>query len=216
MTTEPTGLRALKKRQTRERISDCATRLFLARGFDDVTIAEIAAAAEVSKMTVTNYFPRKEDIALDLHDQFVQRLANTVTERSPGESALEALRRDFLAAAADHDPVIGFSGADFAQMVVDSRALVARLRDFHDDRERALLAALADDPDAADNAAMPRVAAALLGAVHRMLFEETLRRTLAGEDDETIAKAVSQEVDFAFGTLEPALGDYGRRTASRG
>ncbi|MEE3921649.1 TetR/AcrR family transcriptional regulator [Micromonospora sp. BRA006-A] len=56
MTAQSTGLRALKKRQTRENISSQATRLFLERGFDNVTIAEAAAAAQVSKMTVTNYF----------------------------------------------------------------------------------------------------------------------------------------------------------------
>ncbi|MFD6212210.1 TetR/AcrR family transcriptional regulator, partial [Nocardia salmonicida] len=59
------GLRARKKQQTREQISDRATALFLERGFDRVTIADVAAAADVAKMTVTNYFPRKEDLALD-------------------------------------------------------------------------------------------------------------------------------------------------------
>ncbi|BBJ40169.1 hypothetical protein SSPO_028870 [Streptomyces antimycoticus] len=41
-----------------------ATGLFLERGFDRVTVAEVAAAAEVSVNTVYNYFPAKEDLVL--------------------------------------------------------------------------------------------------------------------------------------------------------
>lgn len=59
------GLRERKKWETRRRISDVATGLFFARGFDNVTIAEVAEAAGVSRMTVFNYFPRKEDLFLD-------------------------------------------------------------------------------------------------------------------------------------------------------
>src|SRR3954454_25011443 len=101
------GLREMKKQQTRQSISHQATRLFLRHGFDRVTIADVAAAAQVAKMTVTNYFPRKEDLALDLHEVFVALLARTVADREPGESALAALRRGFLRAVAKHDAVIG-------------------------------------------------------------------------------------------------------------
>lgn len=59
-TAETQGLRARKKLQTRENISHQATMLFLERGFDKVTIADVAAAAQVAKMTVTNYFPARK------------------------------------------------------------------------------------------------------------------------------------------------------------
>lgn len=62
---EALTLRERKKRETRQRISDEATMLFVARGFDEVTVAEIAKAAHVSAMTVFNHFPRKEDLFLD-------------------------------------------------------------------------------------------------------------------------------------------------------
>src|SRR4051794_18836256 len=104
------GLRELKKQQMRQAISDTATRLFLERGFDAVTIAEIAAAAQVAKMTVTNYFPRKEDLALDYHETFTDSLARTVASRAEGESALAALRREHRAAVERYDAVAGFSG----------------------------------------------------------------------------------------------------------
>mgnify|MGYP001953020352 CR=1 FL=1 len=211
MSTPTLGLRELKKRQTRENISHQATRLFLERGFDNVTIAEVAAAAQVAKMTVTNYFPRKEDLALDMREIFVQLLARTVREREPGESALAALRRAYLAAVAEQDPVIGFSGPEFARMIVDSPALVARLREFHDDRERELAAVLAEETGAEPDDILPRVAAAQLGGVHRLLFEETLRRTLDGQPNDEIARAISEYARIAFGALEPALAGYAVR-----
>ncbi|MGN9840212.1 TetR/AcrR family transcriptional regulator [Nonomuraea sp. H19] len=143
MSTDTLGLREQKKRETRQAISDHATQLFLERGFDRTTIADIAAAARVAKMTVTNYFPRKEDLALDHHEEFVQGLASVVAARTPGESALAALRRAYVSALERRDPVIGFTGRDFARMIADSPILVARLRDLHDQREDALAAQLA-------------------------------------------------------------------------
>ncbi|AIR98868.1 TetR/AcrR family transcriptional regulator [Streptomyces glaucescens] len=211
MTAETTGLRALKKRRTREKISNAATRLFLEHGFDHVTIADVAAAAEVAKMTVTNYFPRKEDLALDLAGVFVEMPAAAVRDRAPGESALAALRRAFLAAAAGQDPVIGFSGLPFARMITGSPALVARLREFHDAREQALARTLAEETGAAEDDIRPRVAAALLGGVHRLLFEETLRLTLDGRANDEIARIVTGHAHTAFAALEPALGDYAVR-----
>ncbi|SDN02693.1 DNA-binding transcriptional regulator, AcrR family [Allokutzneria albata] len=202
------GLRELKKRQTRENISNHATRLFLERGFDNVTIAQVAAAAQVAKMTVTNYFARKEDLALDLHDVFVELPAKTVRDREPGESALAALRRAYLAGVAEHDPVIGFSGPEFARMITDSPALVARLREFHDDREKALALVLAEETGVEPDDIRPRVAAAQLTSIHRLLFDETLRRTLDGHDNDEIARIVDDYARVAFGALEPVLGDY--------
>lgn len=212
MTTEPTGLRARKKQQTRATISDQATRLFLARGFDQVTIAEIAEAAQVAKMTVTNYFPRKEDLALDTHDQFVLLPATTVRDRQVGESALAALRRGQLAGVAARNPLIGFSGPEFARLVTGSPALVARLREFHEDRETALADTLAAETGAAPDDIAPRVAAAQLTGVLRVLFTETVRRTLDGQDDDRIAAAMTRLTEAAFDALAPSLAEYAIRT----
>ncbi|WP_242614245.1 TetR family transcriptional regulator [Actinomadura roseirufa] len=207
------GLRELKKRQTRQNISHQATRLFLRHGFDQVTIADVAAAAQVAKMTVTNYFPRKEDLALDLHEEFVELLARTVAGRAPGESALAALRRGFLAAVDRHEAVIGFSGPDFARMITESPALAARLREFHEEREDALAAVLAAETGSAPDDLLPRLVAAQLGGVHRVLFQETLRRTLDGADHHQIAAALEEAARVAFDLLEPALAGYAVRPA---
>ncbi|HEY3502056.1 MAG TPA: TetR/AcrR family transcriptional regulator [Actinocatenispora sp.] len=205
------GLRELKKQQTRQAISDTATRLFLKNGFEAVTISEIAAAAQVAKMTVTNYFPRKEDLALDVHETFAAGLADAVTARPTGESALAAVRRDILAAIDRHDPVAGFSGTDFVRMITASPTLTTRLRDLHDQREQALAQVLAADPAANDNPEAPRIVAALLGAASRTLFWQIMDLTLDGRSNEDIATTVTRSAHHAFGLLEPALAGYAVR-----
>ncbi|MFC6886554.1 MULTISPECIES: TetR/AcrR family transcriptional regulator [Actinomadura] len=211
MSERNTGLRAMKKRQTRQNISHHATRLFLERGFDKVTIADVAAAAQVAKMTVTNYFPRKEDLALDLREVFVELPAELVRGRGQGESALEALRRGFLDAVERRDAVLGFSGPPFARMITGSPALAARLREFHEDREHALAAVLAEETGAAADDLVPRLAAVQLVGVYRVLFDEALRRTIDGQGHDEVAAALEPAGRAAFDLLAPVLGDYARR-----
>ncbi|EFL14803.1 TetR family transcriptional regulator [Streptomyces sp. C] len=202
------GLRESKKQETRQLISDHATRLFIAQGFEQTSIAEIAVAARVAKKTVTNYFARKEDLALDHQDVFIASLADVVAGRRSGESALAALRRAFIDAAAAAEPVAGFSGPEFARMIADSPTLCARLRDLHDLREAALADALADATGAPRDDATLRTAAALLGAVHRTLFRRIQDLTLAGEPNARISDTVTAEAATAFALLEPSLADY--------
>ncbi|MEU3189708.1 TetR/AcrR family transcriptional regulator [Streptomyces sp. NPDC006992] len=206
--TPQPGLRETKKQESRRLISDSATRLFLAQGFEQTSIAEIAAAARVAKKTVTNYFPRKEDLALDHQDAFIASLARAVTDRRPGESALAALRRAFSDAVAAADPVAGFSGAEFARMVADSPTLTTRLRELHDLREAALATALTEATGAGPDDIGVRTAAGLLGAVHRILFDRIQRLTLAGEDETRIRTEITAAAEDAFGLVEPALGGY--------
>ncbi|WP_433509734.1 TetR/AcrR family transcriptional regulator [Nonomuraea sp. CA-143628] len=206
-----TGLRELKKQQTRQAISNAATRLFIERGFEAVTITEIAAAAQVAKMTVTNYFPRKEDLALDHHETFAASLARTVADRSAGESALAALRREFLAGVERHDAVIGFSSQGFARMISDSPTLTARLRDLHDQREDALAQVLAADTASTPGDLTARAAAALLGAAHRTLFEHIMDLTREGRSNRQIASTVTRSARQVFGLLEVSMADYAMR-----
>lgn len=78
------ALRAEKKAATRTAIADAALALFLTKGFDRVTVAEVADAARVSVNTAFNYFPTKEDLFFDRQDEVVQRLAGAVRGRGPG------------------------------------------------------------------------------------------------------------------------------------
>ena len=98
-------LRESKKRETRQRISDVATRLFFARGFDAVTLDEIAAAAKVSKMTVLNYFARKEELLLDREDDLkLAAFRHALRARPKGQPPVDALRARVaeLSAELDH------------------------------------------------------------------------------------------------------------------
>ncbi|MFI1302860.1 TetR/AcrR family transcriptional regulator [Streptomyces sioyaensis] len=211
MNAEPLSLREAKKQETRQLISERATRLFLQKGFDETTIAEIATAARVAKKTVTNYFARKEDIALDHHEAFTASLAHTVETRAAGESALAALRGAFSAAVQEHDAVAGFAGPDFSRMIAGSPTLTTRLRDLHDQRERALADALAAATGAAPEDIAPRAAAAQLAAAHRLLFSRIQELTLAGHDNDHITATLTAEAAQVFDQLEPALGDYAVR-----
>ncbi|RKT88516.1 DNA-binding transcriptional regulator, AcrR family [Saccharopolyspora antimicrobica] len=192
------GLRDRRKRQTRQEISDIATRLFTERGFDEVTIAQVAAAAGVAKMTVTNHFPRKEDLVLDIHEEFIARLGEVVAGRTPGESPLAALRRAYFEDLARRDAMLGFSSPSFARLITESPTLLARLREIHEEREAALAAVLARETDEFTAA----LTAAHAIAVHRALFREVQRRTLAGQDADEIAAALEPLAVQAFDALQ--------------
>ncbi|WP_157254268.1 TetR/AcrR family transcriptional regulator [Nonomuraea typhae] len=203
------GLRELKKRETRQEISDQATRLFIERGFEVTTIAEIAEAARVAKKTVTNYFARKEDLAFDHHEEFVATLAGIVAGRQPGESALAALERVFLEAAERQDPMLGFTRGGFAEMIVRSPTLVARLRELMEQREEALARVLA--AETGDEGAVPRAVAAQLAVPYRILLQQIMELTLEGVDNARIAEIVAASGREVFALMEPSFGSYAVR-----
>src|SRR5215204_4323368 len=87
------GLRERKKQRTRQLIAETARRLFTERGFERVTVAEIARVAEVSEQTVFNYFPRKEDLVYWRMKSYQDELVTAIRERGSGESVLAAFSR---------------------------------------------------------------------------------------------------------------------------
>jgi AcrR family transcriptional regulator len=201
-----TGLRERRKQETRRAISDVATEMFVTRGFDEVTISQVAEAAGVSKMTVTNYFPRKEDLVFDRADAITRQLADVVTTRRPGESMLAAIRRDYAEAAARADVTLGLSSPEFARMITSSPALASRGLEMLYQREQALGDAIAAETGT-DNPAQ-RLIAAILCSVHRVLFAEASRRSMAGEPRPQTCAVLAEEATRAFDLLEPSLGGY--------
>ncbi|MFJ9897367.1 TetR/AcrR family transcriptional regulator [Streptomyces sp. NPDC091280] len=212
------SLRERKKRATRQRISNVATELFKARGFDGVSVAEVARAAEVSTMTVFNYFPRKEDLFLDRIPEAVEVLSGAVRHRAPDETPLAALRRLTLELRDQHHPLAGPNDnfPDFWQVVIDSPALRARAREGLEEIENALAAALAETapdtsdraPDAPDQDSAtpdPALTAALIVAAYRSVYVTTARRLLAGERGEATAGDHQARLNAAFDVLERAL-----------
>ncbi|MFG3012267.1 TetR/AcrR family transcriptional regulator [Streptomyces cinerochromogenes] len=194
-------LRERKKRETRQRISDLATVLIGERGFEAVTVAEIARAAGVSPMTVFNYFPRKEDLFLDRIPQAVDLFSAAVRDRAPGEPPLAALRRLALRLLEERHPLggVGETFADFWRVVVASPALRARAREGVEEIERALTDALGEA-----GVADPALAAALTVAAYRTVFLASVRRLLAGDPVEEVARDHRGRLEAAFGALERA------------
>jgi AcrR family transcriptional regulator len=202
------GLRERRKQETRRAISDVATELFAERGFDEVTISEVAEAAGVAKMTVTNYFPRKEDLVFDRAEHVVWHLAEVITSRAPGEGWLAAIRRDYADAVARADVTLGLSSARFAAMINNSQVLASRGLEMLTSREVALGDALA--AESGGDTPQLRLIAASLASVHRVLYAEASRRSLAGESRRGICAALAQEAARAFDLLEPSFGEYGK------
>jgi AcrR family transcriptional regulator len=201
------GLRERRKQEARQAISSAAMELFAARGFDGVTIAQVADAAGVSKMTVTNHFPRKEDLVFDRAEVIITSLADAAADRPAGESLLAAIRRDYAARVAAGDVTLGPPTRVFAHMVANSHVLTGRYREIADLREQALGDAIAAETGYEDP--QQRIIAAQLAAVHRVLFTEAAARALAGEPRDNITAMLTAAADHAFGLLEPSLGRYG-------
>ena len=203
------GLRERRKQETRQAISDVATQMFVERGFDEVTIAQVAEAAGVAKMTVTNYFPRKEDLVFDRAEAIERHLADVIAARAPGESMLAAIRRDYAEAVARADVTLGISSPAFARMILGSPVLAGRALEMLERRERALGDAIA--AEAGTDNPQQRLVAAMLASVHRVLAAEATQRSLAGQSREEICAVLADAAARAFDLLEPSLGSYGIR-----
>jgi len=211
------GLRERKKAQTRQLIAETAWRLFADRGFERVTVAEVARLADVAPATVFNYFPTKEDLFYSRLEAFGARLLEAVAAREPGEPVLAAFRRQLLESGG---LLAGVEAGDAQalqrlrtvnQVIAASPALQARERQTIAGTADALAGLLvAEGGDAADQVGAQAAANALLG-VQRALIDFTRRRVLAGDDPARLAAEVRQRAEAAFALLEHGLGGYAPR-----
>jgi AcrR family transcriptional regulator len=201
------GLRERKKRATRQLIADVATGLFIQRGFDEVTVAEVAEAAGVSKMTVFNYFPRKEDLFLDRHADRLADLVSAVRSRPAGVSAAGALRRHQHELLAAGHPLSGAiaGGPGFWWVLTSSPALTARWYE----QEREIAEALAEVfTEETGDVFRSRMAAGLLTTAITTIFSHAMTRIAAGDDAETVRREQVEVIDQAFDLAEHGVGDY--------
>jgi AcrR family transcriptional regulator len=215
------GLRALKKEQTRQLIAGTAWRLFADRGFDRVTVAEVARQAQVAEATVFNYFRTKEDLFYFRLEAFGDRLLEAISKRDPGEPVLAAFQRFMLESDGGLlDRVeAGDAGAlerlrTVNRVITESPALLARERQAlarSTDALAELLAAETGEPSDDVNA---RVAANALMGVHRALIDHTRRRVLADDQPSRLAADVRRLARGAFQLLERGLGDYAVKPSS--
>ena len=153
----PPDRRSRKRLATRQAIADAATRLFFERGFDQVTVDEIARAADVGRMTVFNHFRRKEDMFFDLDEVGRAELVAAIEQRDSGVAPLEALRLFAHRVVTEEKPYVSFfHGSQFFVEVIEaSESLKARARAIRDEVAQLLTTTLAtsvgrapDDPDA--------------------------------------------------------------------
>ncbi|MFF9867035.1 TetR/AcrR family transcriptional regulator [Streptomyces sp. NPDC013953] len=203
--TATEGLRERKKRQTRQHISDVATGLFLERGFDAVTIAEIARAADVSVNTVYNYFPAKEDLFLDRGKGIVDRVSRWVRGRRTGESAAAAVLRELREAVETLSHTVGlFEGyADFMRVILEADSLRSRLWAIQQESLQVLELTVREEVGAAEDELLPGLVAGQLNWLHATLMgwisAEMLKRRDPAE--------VSREALVLLDEMEELLGD---------
>ncbi|MGV9275197.1 TetR family transcriptional regulator [Streptomyces griseosporeus] len=194
------GLRERKRQRMFQELSDIAIRLFLERGFDAVPVAEVAAAAEVSKPTLFRYFPAKEDLVLYRIADHEGEAARIVA--GADVPPLDALRRHFLDGLRRYDPVTGLNDAPevlaFHSLLYGTPSLAARVMAYQERSEAALAEVLGGDLDA-------RLAAAQIVAVQRVLALENWRRIAAGERAVALRAAAEAAAERAFGRLEAGL-----------
>lgn len=195
------GLREEKKQRTRAALADAAMALFTERGFDQVTVAEVAAAAGVSVNTAFNYFPTKEDLFFDRQGEVEERLAGWVRERTRGRSPSQAVRDGVLRALAEGDPTIGLSAEAeaFWRTVDASPALRARARVISERAEAALTAALAEEAPPGDP--LPRLLAGALAGTFRAVVAEIRHRLADGEDVAAVRVEMTAAVQRMFDAL---------------
>lgn len=205
------GLRERKKQATRAHIAAVATAAFAARGFDHVTVAEIAEAAGVSKMTVFNYFPRKEDLLLDQHADRLADLQRVITERPAGVPVVAAMRRHQHELLASRHTLSGAveGVVGFWPVLRASPALVSRLHEQSREIDDTLAAVLGAE---FGDGAGPRLVAGLLGAAVRGVVDAAVQRMLDGDDVEEVRREQVAVIDEAFDLLERGIGDYGSRS----
>lgn len=209
------GLRERKKRQTRQHISDVATGLFLERGFDAVTIAEIAEASEVSVNTVYNYFPAKEDLFFDRSQGVVDRLPGYVRGRKVGESAARGVLRQFRTEVEGVSPALGlFAGYDrFMQVIQGAHALKARLWYLQQEVVEAVEHTLREETGAAPDDPLPLLVGGQLAWVQGTLMGFVGRQMVAGRKAVEVSRDALVLLDEMEDLLSDAVLNYAVRTA---
>lgn len=212
--TQGQGLRERKKERTRREIAEAARRLFGERGFDAVTVAEVAAAAEVSEATVFNYFPTKEDLFYSGLEAFEEALLDAVRDRAPGESALAAFGRFITeprGLLASPDPKAAERQAAITRVIEESPALLAREQRILAGYIDSLAELLREETGAGPDEVEPWVAANAMIGVHRALLGYARAQVLAGTRNPLLARRVRAQARRALGRLEAGLGDYASR-----
>jgi AcrR family transcriptional regulator len=209
------GLRERKKRITRQQISDVATTLFVVRGFDRVTVSEIARIVGVSEKTVFNYFPTKESLVFDRADEGIERMAAALREREPGESPTKAMLR-----ALDEEPEELDALPDevqmfvplFSEMVAATPALHAAWLELNARLVEVATRALAEQAEVDPRDPEPMIAARAIVGLLEVEYAARIRQIEAGLRGGELRAAVNADLERAARMLDTGLWSFGLLT----
>ncbi|MGH2941200.1 MAG: TetR family transcriptional regulator [Solirubrobacteraceae bacterium] len=207
------ALAAVAQRGARraDAIADAAIELFIAHGFDAVTIADIAHAAGVSRKTIFNYFPAKEDLVFHEGHERRAALLRAIRSRPPGEPLTAPFRRatmDYLDRV-EHGSVDAILAVP--RIVAGSRALHSRLAVGWERESAELAPAIAEQAGEPATSVVAMVVARTLAWTHRLTFRAAFTRLLAGEDQRAVAADLREQATRAYDLLETGLAGYGHR-----
>ena len=200
------GLRETKKAATHRHIADAAMRLFATRGFEKVTVGDVAAEAGVSEKTVFNYFPTKEDLFYDEVPERARMLTEAIRSRPDGEPILTTLRR---LQVGESGRLCSPAFATFARILEESPALRAKELEVMSFMAQAVADALEEEGIDARDA---RIAASLLMGVHRHFFRAARTQALAGKHGPAAARRLRSDLERAYTLLEHGIGGLGVHT----
>jgi AcrR family transcriptional regulator len=196
--TVPHDRRTRKRLATRQAISDAATRLFFKRGFDGVTVDEIADAADVGRMTVFNHFSRKEDLFFDLDEVGREDLLEALQQRDTETAPIDALHIFAQRAVADQKPYLRFAPESqrYIEILVASEALKARARAIRDELAGVLTEALAESVGRAPGDPEGQLAAGVLVTIWSVALVEAhrvYRRSGSSEEAQAVFLALVEK-----------------------
>jgi len=195
------GLRETKKLETRRAIAAAGMRLFVTRGFDHVTVGDIARDARVSEKTVFNYFPTKEDIFFDEVPERLEALREAVRQRGSDQSLVEAMY-ELHAQECTRLASPGF--AHFSRTIAESPALQAKEVEVMAQFTDHLAATIRDE--LAVHPADAQIAANLLMSVHWQVFRNAREHALAGRSGAAASRRLRADLERAYRLLEHGLG----------
>jgi AcrR family transcriptional regulator len=206
---EPEGLRARKKRLTRDAIFAAADRLFAQRGFENVTVAEIADAANVSVKTVFTYVSAKEELIFR-QQTVLDAVVRAVASRRVGQTPLVAAAQALLAAVNETDENLSLES--FQRMIASGPAARSRVRALWDETETRLAEVLRAEARGARGDVLVERAARRLTAAQIMVLVRTVTSdevddlvTKSADTDSGRREALSQWIRDAAGRLARGL-----------
>jgi AcrR family transcriptional regulator len=206
------GVREQKRQETRIRIVDAAADLFAERGFDDVSVMEIARRAGVVEKTVFNHFPVKEGLVFDADPPMRAALLDAVRCRPAGES-VSAAAGSFVVAAIGllGTPEASEGVARMARVVRGSRTLQVREKEILGELTDALAALIAEETAARPGQLEPSLAANAVVGLYASLLELARDRVLDGVTGPQLAAELRRQGQRGLALLQFGLAGYAKR-----